>query len=80
MVLCALHEPNYHIKAIIVAIVIYVNNYYVFVSNCFIRFYKHILNMIAIATCGYFTLSKSVLLIYLQDVIKFKIRTLNVYF
>ena len=35
--------------------------------------------MKAIAACGYFTFSLSVLLIYLQDVIKFKIRTLNVY-
>ena len=44
VVLCALHEPNYNLKAIIVAIVIYLNNYYDLVSNCFIRFYKHILN------------------------------------
>ena len=35
--------------------------------------------MKAIATCGYFTFSESVLLMYLQDVIKFKMRTLNVY-
>ena len=35
--------------------------------------------MKAITACGYFSFSKSVLLIYLQDVIKFKIRTLNVY-
>ena len=35
--------------------------------------------MKAIAACGYFTFSSSVLLIYLQDAIKFKIRTLNVY-
>ena len=43
-VLCALHEPNYNLKAIIVAIVISLNNFYDLVSNCFIRFYKHILN------------------------------------
>ena len=37
--------------------------------------------MEAIAACGYFTFSYSVLLIYLQDVIKFKIRTLKgIYF
>ena len=42
MVLCALHEPNYDLKAIIVAIVMY--NYYDLVSNCLIRFYEHILN------------------------------------
>ena len=35
--------------------------------------------MKAITACGYFSFSKSVLLKYLQDVIKFKIRTLNVY-
>ena len=44
VVLCALHEPNYNLKAIIVAIVMQLNNYYDLVSNCFIRFYKHILN------------------------------------
>ena len=35
--------------------------------------------MKAITACGYYSFSKSVLLTYLQDVIKFKIRTLNVY-
>ena len=35
--------------------------------------------MKAIAACGYFTFSWSVLLICMHDVIKFKIRTLNVY-
>ena len=35
--------------------------------------------MKAITACGYFSFSKSVLLIHLQDVIKFKIRTLYVY-
>ena len=44
VVLCALHEPNYNLKAIIMAIVMYLNDYYDLVSNCFIRFYKHILN------------------------------------
>ena len=44
VVLCALYEPNYNLKAIIVAIVMKLNNYYDLVSNCFIRFYKHILN------------------------------------
>ena len=44
VVLCVLHEPNYNLKAIIVAIVIELNNYYDLVLNCFIRFYKHILN------------------------------------
>ena len=36
MVLCALHEPNYNLKAIIVAIIMSFNNYYGLVSNCFI--------------------------------------------
>ena len=36
MVLCALHEPNYNFKDIIVAYVIQLNNYYILVSNCFI--------------------------------------------
>ena len=44
MVLYALHEPNYNLKAIIVAIVIKLNNYYHLVQTVFIRFYKHILN------------------------------------
>ena len=44
VVLCALHEPNYNLKAIIVAIIIQLNNYYDLVSNCFIRLNKHILN------------------------------------
>ena len=44
MVLCALHEPDYNLKAIIVAIVIKLNNFYDLVVNCFIRFCKHILN------------------------------------
>ena len=63
MVLCALHEPKYNLKAIIVAIIMYLNNYYDLVSNCFIRFYKHtrgdqkvrgkvLLNRIAFIDCN----------------------------
>ena len=44
VVLCALHEPNYNLKAITVAIAIQLNNYYDLVSNYFSRFNKHILN------------------------------------
>ena len=38
VVLCALHEPDYNLKAVGVATIIYLNNCYVF------RFYNYIIN------------------------------------